>query len=279
MVLDKKQKLLIGLTLLLVAMLAYRLARPFEQQTVSKLTFGRTTKIISSSAKADSRSDSTLSAKINTDLMAPPPRLDPSVLRDPFRRPTPKVTARSPEPADRQPAPRIATPDERAREKLDRFKAFGSFRQGDRDALFLQRGKQVLVINVGDRIDGKFKIEAIDGRSVVVSAPDMPAPFQYEFEELTSDTAQPAARSTGLTVGGAPPGRRPAAALPPVDAPAPPPDFSESTAPETGEDPTSPTLPDPPPVKRPDPSFKSTGSPSRSYLPGTKPSETEPETE
>ncbi len=273
MVLDKKQKLLIGLTLLLVVMLTYRLMRPYRQQTVAKLTYGPTTRITPSTEKADGRSDSALPVKISTDLMASPLRLDPKVFRDPFQRPTPKVTGRSPEPADPKPAPRVATSDERAREKLDRFKAFGSFRQGDRDALFLQRGKQVLVINVGDRIDGKFKIEAIDGRRVVVSAPDMPTSFQFEFEELPSDAGRSAVRSTGLTVGGAPPNRRPAADLPSVDTPAPSTDFSESITSEASEDGTRPPLPEPPPVKKPDPPFKSKSSPSRSYLPGTKPSE------
>ena len=274
MALDKKQKLLIGLVSLLAVVLAYRLVRPFRQQTVSKLTYARTNRIAASPTRAAGRDDASRPTKIKIDLMARPPQLELKIYRDPFRRPVPQAAARSAQTAPKKPPPPVVTPEERAKEKLRRFKAFGSFQQGDRTSLFLQRGKQVLVVNVGDRIDGKFKIEAIDGFSVVVSSAETPTPFQFEFEELKSDDTRPFASST--TSAGGPPDltRRPPNAPPPESRAASlPPDLPEDIPSEDDEDRPPPSLPKPPPTDSPAQPFKSDGSPSRSYLPGTKPAE------
>lgn len=272
MVLDKKLKILIGLALILVVMLTYRMANPFRQQTVSKLTYGRTNKIVSSPAKDDQGKNQNQPTLIRADLMAPPPRLDSKVHRDPFRRPVPKTPARAPKPAEKRPQP-LTTPDEGAREKLQRFKVFGTFHQGDRVSLFLQRGKQVLVVNTGDRIDGKYKIEAIEGRRVVVSTPDLPSSFQFEFEEL--DPAGPldygpASAPTARDF----PSRRPTGGTTSNRATqTPPPDLTDSMTTEGEEDLSPPDLPKPPPVEKPAPPFRSNESPSRNYLPGTRPAD------
>ena len=271
MVLDNQQKLLIGLTVVLVLALIYRLATPFQQSTVDKLTYGRTNRI--GAADAARRNKTRPPTKISAALMKTPTPLAPNIYRDPFRRPVSE--AQVPEPRPPTPEPRALTPEEYAKEKLGRYKAFGIFTQGDRSSLFLQRGKQVLVVAVGDRIEGRYTIEAIEGRSVIVSTPETPVPFRFEFDELPSDVSRPFARSSasadGLTSS---PGPRDTAAEESDDA-FPEEDENEEAFSESDED-QPPSLPEPPPVDSPTQPFRSSGSPSRSYLPGTKPPDNNP---
>ncbi len=283
MVLDNKQKLLIGLAVVLVLTLSYRLANPIRQPTVAKLTYGRTNRVGAGPANQAGGDALSPPTKIKTSLLATPTPIEPGGQRDPFRRPAPKVTNRPPEAEPQTPEPRALTPNERAKEKLGRFKAFGAFSQGDRTSLFLQRGKQVLVVTVGDRIDGRFTVEAIDGLSVLVTTPESPEGFRFDFEELPTDESRPFARSSG-SAGGLSPSRTIGDAAPgESEAPFPAADEIEETFPEAEEDRPPPDLPEPPPIDSPTQPFRSSGSPSRSYLPGTKPPDTnqpeEPTTE
>jgi hypothetical protein len=184
MTIDNKYKLLIGLALILAAILIYRLVNPFQQPTVSKLTYGRTNKIATPSSQTAPGDDPGPPSKAMAHLLEAPQALPAAVFRDPFRRPAEKDNSRPIEPAPPQPPPQVATPDERAREQLGRFKAFGSFRQNGRESLFLQRGKQIMVVKLGDLIDGRFKIEALEGRTVTVSTTGDPQPFEFQFDEL-----------------------------------------------------------------------------------------------
>jgi hypothetical protein len=125
------------------------------------------------------------------------------------------------------------------------------------------------VISAGDRLDGKFKIESIDGNTVVVSTSDIEAPFEYGFEEL--DIADGGfSRSPSVSPPRAAPRPRPEV---PVETP--PEDLPESTPPEDAAASSPPSLPEPPPTDGPTQPFTSKESPSRSYLPGTKPPERE----
>ena len=272
MILDNKQKLLIGLAVVLALTLTYRFANPFRQPTVAKLTYGRANRIAALNANAAGSDAASPPTRIKTALLTTPTPIEQRVIRDPFRRPAPKGPARPPE--AKPPEPRALTPDERARERLGRFKAFGAFTQGDRTSLFLQRGKQVLVVTVGDRIDGRFTVEAIDGLSVLVTTPESPEGFRFDFEELPTDESRPFARSSGST-GGLSPSRTIGDAAPgESEAPFPAADEIEETFPEAEEDRPPPDLPEPPPIDSPTQPFRSSGSPSRSYLPGTKPPDT-----
>jgi hypothetical protein len=264
MVLEKKQKLLIGLAVLLALALIYRLATPYRQPTVAKLTYGRTNPVAAAPANGSDSDAARPPTKIQTALLTAPALLESKVLRDPFRRPEPKTAPRPPEQRPEAPEALPWTPDERAKEQLGRFKAFG-----DRTSLFLQRGKQVLVVTIGDRIDGRFAVESIDGRGVLVTAPDIPEPIRFEFEELPSDGSRPLARSSGST-GGLTPSRSLRNVAPEEsEAEFQADEDAEEAVPENDAPP--PELPNPPPVDDPVQPFVSSGSPSRSYLPGTKP--------
>ena len=67
---------------------------------------------------------------------------------------------------------------------MQRFKTFGSFQHGQASYLFLERGKQVLVVTRGDRIDGKYEILEVTEKSVTISAPNLEEPLTIDFDEL-----------------------------------------------------------------------------------------------
>ena len=273
MVLGNQHKILLGLVLFLAVLLTYRAFNPYRQKTVSKLTYGRTTKITSTPLKAPHGADKKRPTTVMTALFKDPPRVVVNTHRDPFRKAEPFAPARAIESVNPRPQspPRQPSALEQAKERLGRFKVFGSFSQGERASLFLQRGKQVLVISAGDRLDGKFKIESINGNTVVVSTSDIEAPFDFQFDEL--DIADNGfSRSPSVSPPRAAPRPRPAI---PIETP--PEDLPESTPPEDAAASSPPSLPEPPPLDSPPPAPSSKGSPSRSYLPGTKPPERESE--
>ena len=272
MVLGNQHKILLGLVLFLAVLLTYRAFNPYRQKTVSKLTYGRTTKITSSPLKTPYGSDKQRPTTVMTALFKDPPRVVVNTHRDPFRKAEPFTPART-EPVNPRPQPppiQVSALDQ-AKERLGRFKVFGSFSQGESTSLFLQRGKQVLVIKTGDRLDGKFKIESIKGNTVVVSTSNIEAPFDFQFEEL-SIADDGFSHRPSVSPPRTAPRSRPAV---PVETP--PEDLPESTPPEDAAASSPPSLPEPPPLDSPPPAPSSKGSPSRSYLPGNKPPERESE--
>ena len=276
MVLGNRHKILLGLVLFLVVLLTYRVFNPYRQQTVSRLTYGRTTKIMADTARAADGTDAQRPTEVMTALLKDPPRVVITTFRDPFRKAQTSAPPRALKPVNPKPQPppqRSAL--EQAKEKLGRFKVFGSFSQGERASLFLQRGKQVLVISAGDRLDGKFKIESINGYAVVVSTSNIEAPFEFVFEELAVSESDFDIRPPVSSPRAAPRSR-------PLRAPSPtspveptPTELSDSTPPDDDAPSAPPSLPEPPPLDSPPPPPSSTGSPSKSYLPGNKPPESD----
>ena len=179
---DRKQKILVGLFVTLVIALIYRMTNPFEQETVDRLTYARATKVTAEKTRAANHNRDS----VMVDILDSPPRKNITTRRDLFRPPTtPKLPVDSNEASRRPPAP---TPPKSEREKIQehfrRFKAFGAYRHGEKRYLFLQRGKQVLVVTKGDRIDGKFEVIEIADLSATISARNLPEPLKIDFDEL-----------------------------------------------------------------------------------------------
>lgn len=177
---SRNQKILLGLLVILALALAYRLTNPFEQETVDRLTYARATKVIPAKTAAESR------AEVRIDLLQSPPRSDVAIQRDVFR---PPDAGRSKAKDDIQPpAAEPQAPPKTERQKIQehfrQFKAFGSYRKGDDITIFLERGKQVLVVTRGDRIDGKYQVTDLAEKSITISAEGVSSPLQINFDEL-----------------------------------------------------------------------------------------------
>ena len=177
-----KQKILIVLLSVLAVALVYRLANPFRQATVDRLTYAPARSVTAEQAQKLGKPQNT----ILLDLLQTPAEPSVVVRRDLFGKPS----AARPDSVDNQIPPQPILPPrpksavEQVREHLQRFKTFGSFKHGSSRYLFLERGKQVLVVTKGDRIDGKYEVLEVAEKSVTISTEDYEEPIKIDFDEL-----------------------------------------------------------------------------------------------
>jgi hypothetical protein len=167
---------------ILVIALIYRLTNPFEQETIERLTYAPATKV--STGKTTLGSPDRESVMVG--IMDATPGNDNTVRRDLFR---PANAGQAPVESSAASPPPASTPPpiseiEKVQEHFRRFKAFGSYRRGEKQYLFLQRGKQVLVIKRGDRIDGKFEVIEVADKSATIAAQNISEPLKINFDEL-----------------------------------------------------------------------------------------------
>lgn len=224
---DRNQKILAALIVVFVLILGYRLFNPYEQPTVSKLTYdgqkpaGRSTEPDTASAAPSD------ALHLATDYYLKPERLKAVAKRDPFskfRPPAPAATA----PKATAPPPKPRTPEDVARDAFKAFKAFGSFSHEEENVLFLQRQKQVILVRKGDLIDGRYAVEDFSEDTVTVTAEELEGPLMIRLEEL------PDTPGSRFAAGGRPSPVREAPEPPP------PPEEFEGEAPESEAEETSP---------------------------------------
>jgi len=176
---NQKQKILLGLLVALAIALAYRLTNPFEQDTVDRLTYAPATRVAPEKFSEASQHQT----QVRLDLYRSPPQNNVTIQRDLFRPPT------APKPASEDkkvpaPKPQAKSDREKIQDHFRRFKAFGSYQHGKKTYLFLQRGKQVLVVSRGDRIDGKYAITDVAENSATITTKGLLAPLKINFDEL-----------------------------------------------------------------------------------------------
>lgn len=179
---NRNKKILFGLIAVLALAVAYRLANPFQQETVDRLTYAPARSVASDAKETDFQNQ----GKVRLDLLRSPPTAEVAVRRDLFQPAADAQPSAANNRQPRQPAPppQPKNPEQKIREHFQRFKTFGSFRHGKDTYLFLERGKQVLVVTQGDRIDGKYEVLEVAEKSVTISAPDAETPLTIDFDEL-----------------------------------------------------------------------------------------------
>ena len=184
---SKKRQILVGLLLILSVTVIYRLMNPFEQQTVDRLTYGRTTRVVPDNPTPSNNQESNRTSQVMTALLNQPPTLSSEVKRNPFQMANASRASSQAGPAAPAPPPPPRSAQDRIREALQQFTRFGDFRRGKERYIFLERGKQVLVVGPGDVIDGKYKVEAIGDQSISVTTTESPEPVEVGLEEPGPD--------------------------------------------------------------------------------------------
>jgi len=184
----KKRQILLGLVIILAMSVIYRFMRPFEQETVDRLTYGRTTRVTTDNPQPLDSPEGNRTTQVMTALLTQPPAMSDEVRRNPFQmanasRATENVEA----PVAAAPPPTRRSAQDRIREALQQFKRFGDFRRGKERYIFLERGKQVLVVRQGDVIDGKYKVEAIGDDTISVTTAENPEPVEVGLEDPPPD--------------------------------------------------------------------------------------------
>lgn len=165
-----KKKYFVILIVIFAAVLTYRLLNPFQQPTVAELTHtGKVPARTEPSSGKDVRNQNHLLL----DLYVNPPRHSAVTLKNVFFPSSLRNDAASP-PALTQPAAVaenakdsvVAPPTPKG---LGNIAVFGFYRNQKDEVLFIERGKDILTVRQGDRIDGKYLVKAITETSMVVT--------------------------------------------------------------------------------------------------------------
>lgn len=183
---DRSQKILLALGIIFLLTLAYRVLNPFRQPVVAQLTHTGKPAPAKDTPKAEGarRAADPETAVVNLAVFLQPPESQAAVYRDPFTPGTaPPIVATAPPATASALAPEEG-PEAQLRRDLERFQVFGRLEQGGNTSLFLQRGKQVLVVRKGDRLEGRYVIEDLTENSITVSAEGLPAPVEVFLEDL-----------------------------------------------------------------------------------------------
>ena len=179
---DRKKKILLVLFALLIVSVVYRYRHPFEQQRVRRLKYapGKTSSVSRRGKKArlTRHGNNKYATLSNLNLFLRPPRHSAAVIRNLFfnSQPIEKKTVPPVRPAPStmpQQAMKTQDPLQQAMEELSRFRVFGSFENNGKIVLFIERGRDILVVRKGDWIDGRFQVKEIKPDSITIWARDI----------------------------------------------------------------------------------------------------------
>ncbi len=178
---DRQKKILLVLGVIFAITLVYRIYHPFKQAEVAQLTFtGKKTPL--AAAKSENTADDKQKRIVNVirlDLLAAPPPYSATVQKNIFF----QAVSPKPDPAKKKqtqksrvaqatptPAPPRKNPAEQVKQELSTYKIFGTYRQGSKNGVFLEKGKQIFVIHKGDKIEGKYRIKKITDKQITLYA-------------------------------------------------------------------------------------------------------------
>lgn len=160
---------------------------PFKQEKVTVLKYtgshGQKTAQKSIPTKAKNKSSSSY---VMLDLFTNPPKHSDKVIKNIFfkKKSAEKKTLIDSKHKMETKVSTVEDPVEKIKKDLSKFRIFGSHESGDKIVLFLERGKQILVIRKGDRIDGKYLVEKITKQLVTLSADNIDEELHIDLGEL-----------------------------------------------------------------------------------------------
>jgi len=184
---DRKKKILAILAVIFVISLVYRIMNPFKQEkvTVLKYTGSHGHKIARKSIPAKTKKKSS-SSYVMLDLFTTPPNHSDKVIKNIFFK---KKLAKKKILTDsnynmKTEVSTVEDPVEKIMKELSEFRIFGSHERGDEKVLFLERGKQIIVIHKGDKIDGKYLVEKITKQLITLSTDNIDEKVHIDLGEL-----------------------------------------------------------------------------------------------
>ena len=191
---DRKKIILVVLVVIFIISLVYRIMHPFKQERVAELTYAAKRVVVKSIKGPSNRFGE---KKLHTgpvvllDLFLNPPKHKGKVIRNVFEAQAAQKTVQPTDVAKRNEQEKAAlamskkeSPLESAQKNLSRFKAFGMYESGDEKIVFLERGKEVLVIRKGDWIDGRYRVEKITDQKITLKARQIDEPMFIDVGEL-----------------------------------------------------------------------------------------------
>jgi hypothetical protein len=172
---DRNKKILYALVILLGLSLAYRIFHPFQQKEVASLKYRNGVQGQTSRKIPENRTNPHRAPSVKLSLLEKPAQRSRDVLRNPFFEEKPVAPAKQldPTPNRSEPEPaRPAPPDpmETVNRELGQMKVFGYYEGPGDTKLFIERGREILVLSEGDKIDGKYLVKEIGNTRVTLRA-------------------------------------------------------------------------------------------------------------
>ncbi|CAN2042398.1 GerMN domain-containing protein [Candidatus Magnetomoraceae bacterium gMMP-15] len=191
---NRKKKILLFIVLICFAIsLTYRIMHPFKQEHIEKLTYNSQSY---SKLKKESLLNTDEKPKevcVLSNFFINPPKhskkiyknifYKPEIIKEPVKQPEPEPEPElEPEPMDIKPVIKIEDPREKIRQELSQFRIFGSYESQGKKILFLEKGKYILGVRIGDRINGKYLIEDMTTKSITVKVNNIADPVHVNLE-------------------------------------------------------------------------------------------------
>jgi len=184
---DRKKKILAILAVIFVISIVYRIMNPFKQEkvTVLKYTGSHEQKTARKSIPTKTKKKAS-SSYVMLDFFITPPKHSDKVIKNIFfkNKPAKKKNLIDSKYNRKTEVSTVEDPVEKIKKDLSKFRIFGLHESGDEIVLFLERGKQILLIHKGDRIDGKYLVEKITKKLVTLSADNIDEELHIDFGEL-----------------------------------------------------------------------------------------------
>ena len=192
---NRKKIILIISLIIFAGALTYRITHPFKQKRVAELTFtGKDIRV--PVKKEDVRRSKTTETSFEESLVKleffiNPPQHSRKIFKNIF---TGQMAATETEKLDNKKIPDDGMPiktipaavDKRKQVEndLSLFKSFGFFESGGEKMLFIERGKQILVVRKGDRIEGKYIVKNITEKELTLTALSINEDVHIDLSQL-----------------------------------------------------------------------------------------------
>lgn len=185
---DRKKSVLLILLLLLGISVIYRIEHPFRQKRVSELTYGpgKSDRVVTMKIRSNigvNREDRPSEASIRH--LPDAPAHTGTVKRNPFfiEKERPPISI-PPETNRTNESQTFIDSLAQAKEAMNRLTVLGLYETTGDKAVFLQRGKEMLLVREGDRIDGKYRVTEITNQSIVILAEALNEIIRIDMERF-----------------------------------------------------------------------------------------------
>jgi len=187
---DRKKGIFIAVMILLVISIVYRLNNPFVQKTVDTLTYtGKKNTRVSPGKPAGPQKPADavhdffnrprFSGKTEENLF--------TIYKPPDTEKREETTAGGASIMDEKELPEPEDPVAKIRNDLVSYRLYGSYQSGDARAVFLVKGKTVLVARTGDRLYGKYLIEEIRDDYIRIKARELNETIHIDTREFYNE--------------------------------------------------------------------------------------------
>lgn len=189
---NRKKTLLAVCLCLFAVSLTYRIMNPYRQERVTQLTYtGRPAQPPPGSAKSSKSAGLQVQRDVLIHLYLNPPAHSETVQKNIFFRQK-EALPQSKEvlPAETKVSAPVQQPSPgmnrrlQVQEELSRFTSFGYMQRDNQKILFLERGKDILVIREGDKIDGKYLVQSITEKLLTIRADGLDEEIRIELGQF-----------------------------------------------------------------------------------------------